>query len=1154
MNLSRQHLRPELAVLLAWTAAILLCPGSALARHLEFVEQQVDADLALARSLTISHDGRYLYVGGYRTAVLERDSATGELTFVDAADGARSMVISPDGRNLYVRQYGRLRVLSRHPELGTTTFLESWSSGMDDIQHLSPVALAVSPNGRQVYAVTSSATLIVFARDLATGVLSHLATHYDGFDGVSGLYGARHLAVSPDGAHLYVASSSLQAGRPALAVFGRDASTGGLSFVEAIGSEDVGALDNARYVRVSPDSRHLYVATYGGVLAFARDSSTGALSYLGLHDGRADSIATSPDGRHLYAVTEWQAAVTVLARDTGAGTLSFVEAFALAGLRGADDVLVTPDGRHLYVASYDDSSLAAFTRDAGSGTLSPVATYGRDVEGDADGLEDAEAVVVSPDGRHLYVAGRRDSVAAFSRSTTTGELEHVAVYDESDGFDGLDNAEAITVSPDGRNVYVASGQPDHALVALARDETTGELDFLEAHFDGAGGIDGLEYASSVKVSPDGRNLYVASVGDDAVTAFARDPASGELTFVEAYVDGAGGIDGLTAASSLAISEDGDYVYTGSFGEGAVAVFARNSATGELTFVEAHFNSVTGVSGISFPSEVTLSPDGRNLYVDSGNAVVAFQRHPTSGRLTFLETHFEGTTSSHSLAVSSDGEYLYVFGSEVAVFSRQPADGSLQLLETETFPRFPGYWGPNGTLSPDGRHLYVAATFGNIDGVVALRRSDGPCRATTQSPCLNGNRFRVEVDWRDYAGNTGTATAVPGGTDESGLLWFFDAKNWELQLKVIDACSYNDRFWVFAAATTDVEYTLRVTDELAGVTRTYSNPLGNAAPAITDIDAFATCEAGSSQAARSLRVLPAAAIDPAAVLGWPDTGAGLDLLALEDAPDSKAGLLPEKEVTFSRLLVGLGDKCLDVENGGTAAGTPVNLFECHREANQRWGLEGFCDYGGCADHVEIRGLGDNCLQPAEETSSGRTPLVMGPCGGQEDLWIYSGVYPERLRLMHESSGKCADVEGGSTANGTPVVLYECHDGANQLWDFYQIRCLASPIHRCLNQGRFQVEIEWADFSGNSGLGRAVPDGSSDSGLFWFFDPGNWEMLVKVLDGCGLNEHYWVFAGATTNVEYTLRVTDTETGQVREYYNPPGRSAAAINDTSAFASCF
>ncbi|MEM8934517.1 MAG: hypothetical protein AAGE94_25210 [Acidobacteriota bacterium] len=77
--------------------------------------------------------------------------------------------------------------------------------------------------------------------------------------------------------------------------------------------------------------------------------------------------------------------------------------------------------------------------------------------------------------------------------------------------------------------------------------------------------------------------------------------------------------------------------------------------------------------------------------------------------------------------------------------------------------------------------------------------------------------------------------------------------------------------------------------------------------------------------------------------------------------------------------------------------------------------------------------------------------------------------------------------------------------------------------------------------------------ADSGVMYFFERGNWELLVKVLDGCVLNDHHWVFFAATTNVEFTLTITDTEAGVTRTWFNPLGRQADAITDTTAFATC-
>jgi hypothetical protein len=108
------------------------------------------------------------------------------------------------------------------------------------------------------------------------------------------------------------------------------------------------------------------------------------------------------------------------------------------------------------------------------------------------------------------------------------------------------------------------------------------------------------------------------------------------------------------------------------------------------------------------------------------------------------------------------------------------------------------------------------------------------------------------------------------------------------------------------------------------------------------------------------------------------------------------------------------------------------------------------------------------------------------------------------------------------------------------------CTAGP-YLCLNGNRFRAEVTWKA-NGASGSGQAEAL-TGDTGYFWFFDPANAELVVKVLDGRGLNGHFWVFYGALTNVEYTLRITDTATGNVKTYVNPPGRFASA-GDTSAF----
>ena len=74
-------------------------------------------------------------------------------------------------------------------------------------------------------------------------------------------------------------------------------------------------------------------------------------------------------------------------------------------------------------------------------------------------------------------------------------------------------------------------------------------------------------------------------------------------------------------------------------------------------------------------------------------------------------------------------------------------------------------------------------------------------------------------------------------------------------------------------------------------------------------------------------------------------------------------------------------------------------------------------------------------------------------------------------------------------------------------------------------------------------------TSDTGGFWFFDASNTELMIKILDGRALNGHFWVFAGALSDVGYTITVTDTQTGKSKVYRNAPHQLASRA-DTTAF----
>jgi hypothetical protein len=435
-------------------------------------------------------------------------------------------------------------------------------------------------------------------------------------------------------------------------------------------------------------------------------------------------------------------------------------------------------------------------------------------------------------------------------------------------------------------------------------------------------------------------------------------------------------------------------------QGSALVLARTSEEGITAVCER--------SVFSFNSGIAI--EDRDSQTDTSNQVIYLDNRFHSPRLG--PKVYKNTPRSFGALTTADLNNLVVQhaggsfdkGTGNSYHASPPAAGSLVAApsaiarpttadDPSLASAFLGYVWSGTAAELDGGRLGVRAgllevtengTFDlRVAGDVVASASVGPCRPGKL--CLNQNRFFVEADWRDQHGGSGTGQVVPFGSDDSGLFWFFNADNWEMLVKVLDGCALNNRYWVFAAATTNVEYTRRVTDTETGATVSYFNPLGNAAAAITDTEALATCD--------------------------------------------------------------------------TEATAP---------------------------------------------STGR-PQVPLPVVSQRD----------------------------AAAVVTP--------------------CVEGPGNLCLNRDRFELEIEWETAAGGSGSGQVVPFGSDDSGLFWFFDADNWEMLVKVLDGCVLNNRYWVFAAATTDVGYTLRVTDTETGRIKTYTNQVGRAAPAITDTDAFATC-
>ncbi len=393
-------------------------------------------------------------------------------------------------------------------------------------------------------------------------------------------------------------------------------------------------LAGAQAVAVSPDGASVYVAGEGAVVALARDPGTGALRSALSQSWRA-CIASSASGP--CATTD-------------------------AALSGADALAVSPDGRFVYVGASNAASVSVFLRGR-HGELVPLTQGGDGYSGCVAGarlagipqpscgaqdqaLSGVDALAISPDGRYLYAVSYgltpgADSVVTLQRDPVSGGLRPLP---ETRGcvqslhgsgcraLAGLEGASAITISQDGRFVYVAS-ELSGAVRAFRRNRRTGALTpmygrggCISSGNPAAGDVScavrvpQLGGARSIALSPDGRELYVAAFDPGAVVVLARDPASGALaapppSCLQAASDARcpTGLPFLRGATALAVGPDGRVVYVVSEGGDSLVELLRRPTDGALTLASESPTSVVPLSG---PAAVALSPLGQSIYVAS----------------------------------------------------------------------------------------------------------------------------------------------------------------------------------------------------------------------------------------------------------------------------------------------------------------------------------------------------------------------------------------------------------------------------------------------------------------------------------------------------------------------------------------------------------
>ena len=605
------------------------------------------------------------------------------------------------------------------------TFVDLVQDDVDGVEGLlASENVAVSPDGRHVYASGFfDASVAAFERDPATGALTFLEAEFEGVGGVSGLGFAREIVVSPDGANVYVVGETDNA----IVGFTRDPTTGLLTFLQTL----AGVPGNPSLaLAISPDGLNLY-ATGNDFVNLSRDPATGLVAFREIaSDAAGGGVAVAPNGRHVYLVDSRFVVIFDRASD---GDLTFQAQLEddvdVDGLSGVRSVAVSPDGATVYTVGPGDAALAAFARNPVSGLLS-LADIEVDGVGGVSGLGQAREVAVAGDGSAVYVT-RTGGLVAFSRNPDSGGLRFV-----EDIPNGLPNAlglspTGLAASPDGRHVYTASGG-ENAVVALA-----------SAPFAPVGEplLDNLAGPNRSAVSPDSRHVYAVSTMAGAVCWWALDSATGELAFLGMIQDGVGGADELEQARWVTVSPEGRHVYVGT--DDSLTVFARDAVSGGLTFVEDHVDGVAGVDGLEEVTGLVVSGDGNHLYASASldDTITLFLRDAVSGALTYVESigydDGAGCTLDAPLAIalSRDDAHLYVAAATAfLVFERDPADGGLAFADDPECPSATGF--QSVAVSNDGTSVYVGTI--TTDELQTYDRDPGTGTVTAAGGVADGD--------------------------------------------------------------------------------------------------------------------------------------------------------------------------------------------------------------------------------------------------------------------------------------------------------------------------------------------------------------------------------------------------------------------------------
>ncbi|KHS85635.1 beta-propeller fold lactonase family protein [Pectobacterium carotovorum] len=778
-------------------------------------------------TLAQSKDGSSVYVAGgsgsaYSLVQFSRDTTTGQLSYVgivatQGVDGVSGLdaavseiVLSDDGTSLYaingvtptdgLTNKNAVVFFSRDTTSGALTFVGSLV-GSDTIPLKSPSGIVLSSDGTSAYISNlGNHSITVLSRDAETGTLDYVTTINKttiAADANSAdipqsdryLEGLQDIVISPDNRFVYVSSNS----QGTVSIFSRDADTGALTYAGTLNLYSEGHIAaNALALRelvISEDGSALYVAAFGSksLLVLSRDSDSGALTYrnsVELSVNTVNHLAVSADGKNIYTgVSTFFAGLNVLTAAANApysqtADMPFTTSVTLSDreLDAADDY----KGATIAISRNGDvSANDHFAFQSGNGlTLS-----GSDIQ--YQGATIATFSVSEGTAKIVFT----DSVT----KTVANQVLHQVTYRN----DGDTAGSSIPLK-----VTFSDGSKDTSLMLTLVENKAPVVDNDE--YTPPSGTAGQSYTAELPTNlfrdPENGALTLQVNGLPAGLTFDSDSRTISGT---PALNGAGSFS-ITVVATDSSGEQAEQTITLTIApnpEQVPAIGGESSALTNKEVLEWVNAPDTSINILSGTKDTALSADGKTLYVvsspNSGSAVLSVFVRNAEGKFDLSKTFFHyrevfnydtlkfdrfddnsSLAGASEVTLSSDGQYLYVVGSEgnaVTLF-RVGSDGELTQAGVLDQAALGGRsLDMRSHIVSQGDYLYVTAAQPDTDArsvLVFKRETDGRLTSVSQANNLIGASSLVIDPTGRYlfvSGSGSTVGVTAFGIDEQGTL-------------------------------------------------------------------------------------------------------------------------------------------------------------------------------------------------------------------------------------------------------------------------------------------------------------------------------------------------------------------------------------------------